>query len=1569
METTSQTTPETVFHRRYVLQEIVGQGGGGTVYRAMDRLTGQTVALKRPQHWDKPAEEFATISRLEHPCILKVLDFARDSQGRPFFTMELLPGAGDPKALHGLPMTRFYQVARDLLRTLHYLHAQGVVHADLKPANIYLPQEGGALKLLDFGLALAHTAKEGMAPRGTLAYMAPEVLHGQAPSSSCDLYGLGAVLYEALVGQAPFLGDAQQILQAKIQGKVPCILDHRPDLSEDLAEVLKTLMQPSAQLRYRSAAEVAEAMQEATAQDPSSPDDWSLNALTGRARLVERESFLHNIARLLGWEDGTAESEEVEEEFVSVLWLTGEPGAGCSRLMKEAALQARQADLQVMEVDAAETTSALDDLARFLHLQTPSKILAACKDPDKHTWRLESILDEMLRHLSLGDPLLLVLDNAEEVDPLTEQWLRLLARKPDQGHLSCLVASQPHGAPTHGVRKLAVAPLSRQGIAQLLWNHLGVVEHADELAEHLHNAAGGSPAMVEVLLQHLIAHGGLRMRSGRWFTNLEKIAPLLREQNASSLQAAKLDRLPADLQEALGCAAVLGRRADRKLLDTLCPGYESRWSDIEAQGLITLGAQELLFTRDLLRQEAYNRLDRHRQRSLHEQALTFLGRLPDQDATVMAHHALGAGKLEAHIHWARQAAEASLEVFRLQEAASWFASAVSSARASKHMDQAQQLTVAQGQAHLQNGEAAEAVECFTRVLREGPEQRSEWALTLGTARAEMGKHEAALEAFAWARRLPNADLDALLFAESRSLSMLGRYVEVRAQLGPMLREARTKGEHQRFAKAAVVLGTVACHDGHHEKGIKLLEEAAQSARRIHDLRQEADAMLNLGTALRYRGDLGKAAETYRQASKLYEDQGLLPGVAKGRNNEGVVAYLRGRWGEAQTSWESFQELVERLGLANECVHAYNNLGTLYKDRGELEKAVRTFHRGVALARDIQYSRFEAMLLGNLGEALVRLERFEEAEIMLSACMKQSTNLGAKGEVIETVRRQADLELARDELVLASVLSLQALQEYDDALPGIERGHLLRIAGAAALGQGHLDKASEHLTQARQLLEKQGARYELATTLLVEGELQMRRGAPQGAVQTFDRAIQLLEPLGARRELVQAQEALRRAQKEQRQGQHGDQNRLRLVLDVARKLGPINDLSVVLETVLDVALEITGHERGFVLLYNEDGVEMTVARHISPHADQNDLNQPSWSIADEVARTCRSVGSLNLQGDARFNEQESVLAMGLCSVRCVPIMLGLKLLGVIYIDSSRLDREEAVQEELDLLEALAGPASMAIENTRLLAQERRKVALIARTAHEINRPLAAILGFAQDLCREDSAMGPEERRSAKIIYQQGERLSRLTKHLLDLQRNGTAVKLRATRVAPELLLQEVIDALEPLWKEKGHLIDYQLETDSELLVDRDRVQQAVTKSLSNAIKFTPDSGTITLRTKIVQATEERIQGNTASWTLRREPWEQERDLTRLLQLEIEDSGPGISPRDREAIFEPFVQRSTDPTLRNKGTGLGLAITKEVVHAHSGRIWVENVPDSGARFCLTLPVALEGTTDGSTSTPSA
>ena len=203
---------------RYRLEELLGAGGSGRVYRAHDEVTGRTVAVKIFSHardhqaYERFVREARVTSGLDHTNIVQVFDFSAE-QG--YLVMEHMAGGSLAGRLardtgeRGRPLgdQAVRRLALDVLAGLERAHRRGVIHRDIKPANIFFDVRGTA-KLGDFGVAhlldLGQTQTGGLI--GTLAYMAPEQITGAPLTIAADLYALGVTLYEALAGRLPFLG-------------------------------------------------------------------------------------------------------------------------------------------------------------------------------------------------------------------------------------------------------------------------------------------------------------------------------------------------------------------------------------------------------------------------------------------------------------------------------------------------------------------------------------------------------------------------------------------------------------------------------------------------------------------------------------------------------------------------------------------------------------------------------------------------------------------------------------------------------------------------------------------------------------------------------------------------------------------------------------------------------------------------------------------------------------------------------------------------------------------------------------------------------------------------------------------------------------------------------------------------------------------------------------------------------------------------------------------------------------------------------------------------------------------
>ncbi len=429
--------PPSYIRRRYRLEQWLGQGSIGLVYRALDEALDRPVVIKfltldeveAPGFERRHARflrEGRAAAHLSHPNIMAIYDMGQE-QGWEYLVLEYIPGSDLRKLMQQrgrpAPLEEALNIADSVLQALSYAHDQGIIHRDIKPENILITP-AGQVKVADFSLARGkhdtHLTQDG-AVSGTLAYLAPEYLHGAESDQRADLYSLGVVLYELLTGSLPFVAQSIGLLLGQIlAGALDPPSKFNDQIPRALEEFILHLLATDPEMRYASAAQALEALRAILAETPpgkqGEPFSASANDLTVAIESDRRQVAGHIQASIIDPLKLFLAQAVVFEQT-----LAGQPSARMaiavlSNLARQVLQQANdlESSLRPAILESLGLEPALDALAeRYersynLHISLALNRLAQRPSPaiELALYRLAQEVIEMLRAQQVTEMLL-----------------------------------------------------------------------------------------------------------------------------------------------------------------------------------------------------------------------------------------------------------------------------------------------------------------------------------------------------------------------------------------------------------------------------------------------------------------------------------------------------------------------------------------------------------------------------------------------------------------------------------------------------------------------------------------------------------------------------------------------------------------------------------------------------------------------------------------------------------------------------------------------------------------------------------------------------------------------------------------------------------------------------------------------------------------------------------------------------------------------------------------------------------------------------------------------------------
>ena len=705
-----------LLQERYQLESEIGQGGMGTVYRAHDQLLDRSIAIKVMNKADfdtkgrsRLLDEARTAAKLNHPNIVSVYD-AGEIDDLPFIVMELVDGT----SLHDRKVESLediLDITRQLCAALKHAHEHDIIHRDLKPENVLIKTDGVA-KLSDFGLARSISSRltsEGIIV-GTVFYLAPEMAQGRGFDGRADLYALGVMLYELTTGELPFQAEnAIAVISQHLNSPVVPPRAKNESIPHGLNSLILRLLSKSPEDRPASAGELLRQLRKPDLldEDGIAPEEFSVLDRIQRGRMVGRETE-HKQATAL-W-------SEVLSGQGRVLMISGEPGIGKSRLVRELTTHAevtggwalegasyaesgspygpfRQVLREVLSKDSERCCDLPQEvLADVLSLtpelipQFPDVSANPPLDPQAERQRLFENMVIFFSTLSDHAPLLLILEDAHWADSGTLALMLHLARNTRHKKLMIVAPYREveldEARPFHEV----LLDIQREGLAvRLKLNRLtrsqsqdllGVLfaeEILPDFLDGIYRETEGNPFFIEEVCKAMLASGKLTFGEGRWHRpSMEELGV---PQSVQVAIQSRVGKLPEVSQEILKLAAVIGRVFD---LETI-----AKTSDLEEDQLIdamedaenaqliegTNGREGCAyrFSHALIPSTLVVGLRTRKRRELHRDVAAAIEQVCPDDFEALAYHYNQAGEDEKAVTFYLKAGDRARSLFAFQE--------------------------------------------------------------------------------------------------------------------------------------------------------------------------------------------------------------------------------------------------------------------------------------------------------------------------------------------------------------------------------------------------------------------------------------------------------------------------------------------------------------------------------------------------------------------------------------------------------------------------------------------------------------------------------------------------------------------------------------------------------------------------------------------------------------------------------------------------------------------------------------------------------------------------------------
>ncbi|MCD4652632.1 protein kinase [bacterium] len=899
------------FDRRYKFIQLLGKGSFGEVYKVRDKRDERTIALKIAKSNVKLLKnEFSTLTRLSHPNLVKVYEFGFWNN-RFYFTMEYIEGQDILSYCRTKESMDFLPLVKGLLEGLKCIHANNLVHGDIKPSNILITKN--EVKIIDFSLTSSSLLKNNIQGtiQGSIGYLPPEAIENFELTPSGDLYSIGVLLYEMYTGKSPF--TAQTLLSLYQQQKQKQFTQPREinrQISTKIEKTILRLLEPFPQDRFENTEELINTLFSKMSQT------FSLSfPFTGRKNIVNKIKKLLDKRKKHGL------------SAPSTVIIRGESGMGKTALLTELANDFSLKGVKILKEKVSHFDLPLFTILKELCITASPEILTRYSDIISSFYpKLSNLLPKQASH-SINNPdfkqiiyfvnetitetkdfHVLFIDDLHIIKPenicfyrflfdhLNERTIVLASINPNQSEKTIETHVQ-----------LELEGLSPDDLKKLTFLNFGEMAFIDKLNLKIYSLTRGNPLLIRKMLNALAAESVIEITDSGSRVDLRK----LQKFNIGFDQYEKerfLKKLENFSQQSIHNLMLISVIGDILPEDKICRFFKDERFLIKAlqKNILVKNAKGYRLARPIFKKFIYESIDVEKIISFHRKTAKVLeDHFPSKVKLIFFHYLKTKHKKKIENYYQKILKINNPRTLHyLLEGLPFLTN--------KKLREKALITIAGF--YLLMGNFSNASLFFKKSL---------------DIADNIAKKINILNELAWLN-LERNEFNLAINYYHKALDLLENKND------PI------------YLDLVTGIGITYFHLGNRDDADSFLQKALKATRNISNYEQEARILQKLGLLQFYKGNSEKSVKLSEMAVKLFIKTGNKRGLLKTYNNLGSCYSYQHEYAKAMATYQKSIDLAKSMGFLNELPEVILNIAALHAFKGENAKALQIFRKGKSL---------------------------------------------------------------------------------------------------------------------------------------------------------------------------------------------------------------------------------------------------------------------------------------------------------------------------------------------------------------------------------------------------------------------------------------------------------------------------------------------------------------------------------------------------------------------------------------------------------------------------------------------